>query len=206
MNDLRQILLSGAEQMGLSLSETQSDKLLNYLELMVKWNKTYNLSAIRDPQLGVKKHLIDSLSILPYINDGSLLDVGAGAGLPGVVLAIMKPELSVSVLDSVGKKCRFMQFVKTQLQLDNLDVINERVEAFKPQTCFVQITSRAFAQVDKTLKLTRHLLCDNGRYLLMKGDHFSQEEVQGVLMISHQINVPYVSDDRFLLEIQLEQA
>lgn len=206
MNDLRQILLSGAEQMGLSLSETQSDKLLNYLELMVKWNKTYNLSAIRDPQLGVKKHLIDSLSILPYINDGSLLDVGAGAGLPGVVLAIMKPELSVSVLDSVGKKCRFMQFVKTQLQLDNLDVINERVEAFKPQACFAQITSRAFAQVDKTLKLTRHLLCDNGRYLLMKGDHFSQEEVQGVLMISHQINVPYVSDDRFLLEIQLEQA
>ncbi len=205
MNDLRQILLSGAEQMGLSLSETQSDKLLNYLELMVKWNKTYNLSAIRDPQLGVKKHLIDSLSILPYINDGSLLDVGAGAGLPGVVLAIMKPELSVSVLDSVGKKCRFMQFVKTQLQLDNLDVINERVEAFKPQACFAQITSRAFAQVDKTLKLTRHLLCDNGRYLLMKGDHFSQEEVQGVLMISHQINVPYVSDDRFLLEIQLEQ-
>lgn len=205
MSDLRQILLSGAEQMGLALSETQSDKLLNYLELMAKWNKTYNLSAIRDPQSGVKKHLIDSLSILPYIHDDPLLDVGAGAGLPGIVLAIMKPELSVSVLDSVGKKCRFMQFVKTQLQLDNLSVINERVEVFKPQTCFAQITSRAFAEVDKTLKLTRHLLCDNGRYLLMKGDHFSQEEVQGVLMTAHQINVPYVSDDRFLLEIKLEQ-
>ena len=170
---------------------------------MTKWNKTYNLSAIRDPQLGVKKHLLDSLSILPYINNGSLLDVGAGAGLPGIVLAIMKPDLSVSVLDSVGKKCRFMQFVKTQLQLDNLSVINERVEVFKPQACFAQITSRAFAEVKKTLKLTRHLLCDNGRYLLMKGDHFSQEEVQGVLITPHQINVPYVSDDRFLLEIQL---
>jgi len=203
MSELRQILLSGAEQMGLSLSEVQSDKLLNYLELMIKWNKTYNLSAIRDPQSGVKKHLLDSLSILPYINNDPLLDVGAGAGLPGIVLAIMKPDLSVSVLDSVGKKCRFMQFVKTQLQLDNLSVINERVESFKPQTCFGQITSRAFAEVEKTLKLTQHLLCDNGRYLLMKGDHFSQEAMQGILMTPHQINVPYVSDDRFLLEIQL---
>ncbi len=205
MSELRQILLSGAEQMDLSLRGQQADQLLNYLELMIKWNKTYNLSAIRDPQLGVKKHLLDSLSILPYINSDSLLDVGAGAGLPGVVLAIMKPELSVSVLDSVGKKCRFMQFVKTQLDLDNLSVINERVEEYKPQACFSQITSRAFAEVDKTLKLTQHLLCDNGRYLLMKGDHFSQEEVRGVLMTPHQINVPYVSDDRFLLEIQLEQ-
>jgi 16S rRNA (guanine527-N7)-methyltransferase len=203
MSELRQILLSGAEQMDLSLSDQQTDQLLSYLELMTKWNKTYNLSAIRDPQLGVKKHLLDSLSILPYINNDPLLDVGAGAGLPGIVLAIMKPTLSISVLDSVGKKCRFMQFVKTQLQLDNLSVINERVEVFRPQTCFGQITSRAFAEVDKTLKLTQHLLCDNGRYLLMKGDHFSQEEVQGVLMTPHQINVPYVSDDRFLLEIQL---
>jgi 16S rRNA (guanine527-N7)-methyltransferase len=203
MSELRQILLSGAEQMDLSLSDQQTDQLLSYLELMTKWNKTYNLSAIRDPQLGVKKHLLDSLSILPYINNDPLLDVGAGAGLPGIVLAIMKPTLSISVLDSVGKKCRFMQFVKTQLQLDNLSVINERVEVFRPQTCFGQITSRAFAEVDKTLKLTQHLLCDNGRYLLMKGDHFSQEEVQGVLMTPHQINVPYVSDDRFLLEIKL---
>ena len=203
MSELRQILLSGAEQMDLSLKDQQTEQLLSYLELMTKWNKTYNLSAIRDPQLGVKKHLLDSLSILPYVNNNPLLDVGAGAGLPGIVLAIMKPTLSISVLDSVGKKCRFMQFVKTQLQLDNLSVINERVEVFKPQTCFGQITSRAFAEVDKTLKLTQHLLCDNGRYLLMKGDHFSQEEVQGVLMIPHQINVPYVSDDRFLLEIQL---
>ena len=203
MSELRQILLSGAEQMNLSLNDQQTEQLLSYLELMTKWNKTYNLSAIRDPQLGVKKHLLDSLSILPYINNGSLLDVGAGAGLPGIVLAIMKPTLSISVLDSVGKKCRFMQFVKTQLQLDNLSVINERVEAFKSQTCFGQITSRAFAEVDKTLKLTQHLLCDNGRYLLMKGNHFSQEAMQGVLMTPHQINVPYVSDDRFLLEIQL---
>jgi 16S rRNA (guanine527-N7)-methyltransferase len=105
MSELRQILLSGAEQMDLSLKDQQTEQLLSYLELMTKWNKTYNLSAIRDPQLGVKKHLLDSLSILPYVNNDSLLDVGAGAGLPGIVLAIMKPMLSISVLDSVGKKC-----------------------------------------------------------------------------------------------------
>ena len=203
MSELRQTLLSGSEQMDLSLKDQQTEQLLSYLELMTKWNKTYNLSAIRDPQLGVKKHLLDSLSILPYVNDDSLLDVGAGAGLPGIVLAIMKPVLAVSVLDSVGKKCRFMQFVKTQLQLDNLSVINERVEDFKPTACFGQITSRAFAEADKTLKLTKHLLCNNGRYLLMKGDHFSQEDIQGVSMTPYKINVPGVSDDRFLLEIQL---
>ncbi|MBT3186747.1 MAG: 16S rRNA (guanine(527)-N(7))-methyltransferase RsmG [Candidatus Thioglobus sp.] len=203
MNELKQLLQDGADQMGLLLSDQQSDQLLDYLMLIFKWNKTYNLSAIRDLESGVKKHLLDSLSILPYIGNEPLLDVGAGAGLPGIVLAIVRPELSVSVLDSVGKKCRFMQFAKTQLKLDNLTVVNQRVEDFQATKCFVQITSRAFAEVDKTLKLTQHLLCDNGRYLLMKGDHFSQEAIKGVRMISHQINVPYVSEDRFLLEIQM---
>ncbi|MBT7498882.1 MAG: 16S rRNA (guanine(527)-N(7))-methyltransferase RsmG [Candidatus Thioglobus sp.] len=203
MNELKQLLQDGADQMGLLLSDQQSDQLLDYLMLIFKWNKTYNLSAIRDLESGVKKHLLDSLSILPYIGNEPLLDVGAGAGLPGIVLAIVRPELSVSVLDSVGKKCRFMQFAKTQLKLDNLTVVNQRVEDFQAMECFTQITSRAFAEVDKTLKLTQHLLCDNGRYLLMKGDHFSQEAIKGVRMISHQINVPYVSEDRFLLEIQM---
>jgi len=203
MSGLKQLLRDGSEQMGLLLSDQQSDQLLDYLMLIFKWNKTYNLSAIRDLESGVKKHLLDSLSILPYIGNEPLLDVGAGAGLPGIVLAIVRPELSVSVLDSVGKKCRFMQFAKTQLKLDNLTVVNQRVEDFQAMKCFTQITSRAFAEVDKTLKLTQHLLCDNGRYLLMKGNHFSQEAIKGVRMISHQINVPYVSEDRFLLEIQM---
>lgn len=203
MDNARSLLLAGAKQMQLSLNDQQLDSLLLYLELIVKWNKTYNLSAIRDVELGVKKHLLDSLSILPFIGKDALLDVGSGAGLPGIILAIMKPELDVTVLDSVGKKCRFMQFVKSQLQLKNLTVVNDRVENLQADKCFGQITSRAFAEVDKTLKFTRHLLCDNGHYLLMKGDHFSEESIEGVSMTAHQINVPYVSEDRFLLEIQL---
>ena len=205
MDNARSLLLAGANEMQLSLSDQQADCLLSYLELMIKWNKTYNLSAIRDIELGVKKHLLDSLSILPFIGKETLLDVGSGAGLPGVVLAIMKPDLAITVLDSVGKKCRFMQFVKTQLQLKNLTVVNNRVENFQVDKCFGQITSRAFAEVEKTLKLTQHLLCDNGRYLLMKGDHFSQEKIQGVSATPIRVSVPGVSEDRFILEITLDQ-
>ncbi len=192
--------------MGLSLSDTQTQQLLDYLALMMKWNKTYNLSAIRSTDEGIKKHLLDSLSVLEHIGQGRLLDVGAGAGLPGVVISIMRPDLSVTVLDSVGKKCRFMQFVKTQLQLDNLQVVNDRVEQYQPQQCFEQITSRAFASIEKTLKLTQHLLCDNGSYLLMKGDHFEDELIEGVRIDVQQISVPYVSDQRFLLSIRVENS
>jgi 16S rRNA (guanine527-N7)-methyltransferase len=196
------LLTDGAEQMGINLNAEQTAKLLQYLELIIKWNKTYNLSAIRSHEEGIKKHLLDSLSVVSFIKSGSLLDVGSGAGLPGIVISIMKPEILVTVLDTVGKKCRFMQFAKTQLKLSNLTVINQRVEAYQPERCYTQITSRAFAEVDKTLKLTTHLLCDNGSYLLMKGDHFANEPLDNFKMQIHQVSVPYVSDQRYFLEIQ----
>ncbi len=195
------LLTDGAKQMNIELDETQSSKLLAYLELIVKWNKTYNLSAIRNIEEGVKKHLLDSLSVVSYIKSGPLLDVGSGAGLPGIVISVMKPNLKVVVLDTVGKKCRFMQFAKTKLGLKNLSVVNERVENYQPEICFNQITSRAFAEVEKTLKLTQHLLCDNGSYLLMKGDHFADESLEGYKMQAHQVSVPYVSNQRYFLEI-----
>ena len=189
--------------MGIALSELQTQQLLDYAELIQKWNKTYNLSAIRDPLESIKKHLVDSLSILPFIRTGALLDVGAGAGLPGIVIAIMRSDLNVTVLDSVGKKCRFMQVVKTELSLSNLTVINARVEEFMPRKQFSQITSRAFAEVDKTLNLTQHLLAKNGSYLLMKGDHFDNERPVEAKIARHELNVPFVSDKRSILEIQL---
>jgi 16S rRNA (guanine527-N7)-methyltransferase len=196
------LLIDGAKQMNIQLDDVQASTLLQYLELIIKWNKTYNLSAIRNIEAGVKKHLLDSLSVTPYIQQTPLLDVGAGAGLPGIVISIMFPELSVSVLDSVGKKCRFMQFAKTQLGLKNLTVVNQRVENYQPEQCFGQITSRAFAEVEKTLGLTKHLLCDNGHYLLMKGDHFTKEILDNFTLKAHQVSVPYVSDQRYFLEIQ----
>ncbi len=199
---IEELLKSGAKRMNIELDESQCAKLLQYLELIIKWNKTYNLSAIRNLEEGVKRHLLDSLSVVSYIKSGSLLDVGAGAGLPGIVISIMKPELSVTVLDTVGKKCHFMQFAKTQLALKNLTVVNQRVENYQPEQCFEQITSRAFAEVDKTLNLTKHLLCDNGSYLLMKGNQITNEPLNDYEIKVHQIKVPYVSDQRHFLEIK----
>jgi 16S rRNA (guanine527-N7)-methyltransferase len=147
--------------------------------------------------------LLDSLSIIHFVQPGLLLDVGSGAGLPGIVIAIMKPETEVFVLDSVGKKCRFMQAVKSELALENLIVVNSRVESFKSKKSFSQITSRAFAEASKTIQLTKHLLEENGRYLLMKGSNIHEEDVDNFNVKVHSMTVPFVSDKRSLLEIQL---
>ncbi|BAS67125.1 16S rRNA (guanine(527)-N(7))-methyltransferase RsmG [Bathymodiolus septemdierum thioautotrophic gill symbiont] len=195
------LLAAGAKEMGIALSEVQITRLLDYLRLIIKWNKTYNLSAIRTVEEGVKKHLLDSLSIMPFIKETPLLDVGAGAGLPGIVIAIMRPEVVVTVLDAAGKKCRFMQFAKTQLGLQNLTVVNKRVEDFQSKQCFEQITARAFAEVRKILELTQHLLCDDGCYLLMKGANFKQECLPKETKVE-QLSIPGVSDRRFLLKIR----
>ena len=203
MSEKKRLLCEGAELMNISLSDKQIQQLLRYLSLILKWNRIYNLSAIRDPIESVKKHLLDSLSIIHFVQPGLLLDVGSGAGLPGIVIAIMKPETEVFVLDSVGKKCRFMQVVKSELALENLIVVNSRVESFKSKKSFSQITSRAFAEASKTIQLTKHLLEENGRYLLMKGSNIHEEDVDNFNVKVHSMTVPFVSDKRSLLEIQL---
>ena len=203
MSEKKRLLCEGAELMNIPLSDNQIQQLLHYLSLILKWNKIYNLSAIRDPIESVKKHLLDSLSIIHFIQPGLLLDVGSGAGLPGIVIAIMKPETEVFVLDSVGKKCRFMQVVKSELTLENLIVVNSRVESFKPKEYFSQIASRAFAEASKTIQLTKHLLEENGRYLLMKGSNVDEEDIDNLNVKVHSMTIPFVTDNRTLLEIQL---
>ncbi len=198
------LLIEGASLMDIKLESGQVSKLMNYLELIIKWNKTYNLSAIRTMEQGIYKHLLDSLSIIVHIKDKPLLDVGSGAGLPGIVISIMKPDLSVTVLDTVGKKCRFMQFTKTQLQLENLSIINHRVENYQIEFCFGQIISRAFSKVEKILKLTQHLLCDNGEYLLMKGAGFQQETLPHGIDV-RPLCVPEVLGKRYLLILKREK-
>ena len=199
----QQVLCEGTELMQISLSDKQISRLLNYLSLILKWNRTYNLSAIRNPIESVKKHLLDSLSIIPYLKSGRLLDVGSGAGLPGIVISIMLPEIEVSVLDSVGKKCRFMQVVKTELELKNLTIINSRVESFEKNKYYNQITSRAFAGVNKTIRLTEHLLADNGIYLLMKGDYIKEKEIEKLNVTIHPLSVPFIAEKRSVLEIKI---
>jgi 16S rRNA (guanine527-N7)-methyltransferase len=201
MSELENLLLDGSKQMKIELNESQSKDLLSYVELIIKWNKTYNLSAITNPSEIITKHLLDSLSILNYIDDRNIIDVGSGAGLPGIVLAIMKPNTSLSVIDSVGKKCRFMQFVKSQLRINNLNVINERVESYNSESCYGQIISRAFSGIENTIKLTKHILCSDGQYLFMKGSNFEKEKLNNINFKKHKIFVPYVSDKRYLIQI-----
>ena len=203
MSEAERILCEGAELMGISVSESQVQQLLSYHSLILKWNKVYNLSAIRDPLESIKKHFLDSLSILNFIKPGLLLDVGSGAGLPGIVIAIMKPKTKVFVIDSMGKKCRFMQNVKTELSLENLIVINSRVESFESEESFSQITTRAFADVSKTIELTKHLISNKGLYLLMKGDNINEENIENINTQLHLLKVPFVSENRSLLEIHI---
>lgn len=160
-------LAAGLAALGLNLPAADQVKLLAFRDLLLKWNKTYNLTALRDPQQAISHHLLDSLAILPHIGQGSLLDVGSGGGLPGIPLAIARPELAVSMVDTVQKKATFLQQAAIELGLKNVAVHHARVEEMQGQ--YAQISSRAFSELVLFVSLTRHLLAPGGRWLAMKG-------------------------------------
>lgn len=162
-------LAFGIAQMGLDIDADSRKKLMNYLALLQKWNKVYNLTAIRDAKQMVTSHLLDSLAVVPHLWPGRWLDVGCGAGLPGLVLAIVKPEWKFTLLDSNSKKTSFVQQVIIELELQNVSVQCARVEDLQVHEKFEGIISRAFAETADFVKLTRHLLADNGRWAAMKG-------------------------------------
>lgn len=164
-------LREGALQLGIELSEVQQQLLLGYLALLNKWNKAYNLTAVRDPAEMVSRHLLDSLSVVPHAEVGGSrwLDVGSGGGMPGIPLAILFPERDFTLLDSNGKKTRFLTQAKLELKLANVEVIHSRVEQFKPEQPFTDITSRAFSSLEDFANWTRHLSDGTTRWLAMKG-------------------------------------
>ena len=185
------LLAAGVAEMGLDVSLEAQQKLLQYLSLLSKWNKVYNLTAVRDPLEMVKLHLLDSLSVLPHIQAENLLDVGSGGGLPGIVLAICLPQLKVTTIDTVQKKTIFMRQVKGELSLNNLEVIHARVENYQPSEKFDAIISRAFSEVPLFIKLTRHLLINNGQWLAMKGvaphQELAREELKSLGIKSNKV-------------------
>lgn len=185
------LLAAGVAEMGLDVSLEAQQKLLQYLSLLSKWNKVYNLTAVRDPLEMVKLHLLDSLSVLPHIQAKNLLDVGSGGGLPGIVLAICLPQLKVTTIDTVQKKTIFMRQVKGELSLNNLEVIHARVENYQPSEKFDAIISRAFSEVPLFIKLTRHLLINNGQWLAMKGvaphQELAREELKSLGIKSNKV-------------------
>lgn len=172
--ELQAKLEAGLHEMGLQLSSEQQQKLLDYVALIYKWNQVHNLTAVREPLDMITLHILDSLSVLPYIECKRLLDVGAGAGLPSIPLAICLPELQVTAIDAVQKKVSFMRQAKAQLSLANFTVIHGRIEDQEVLgkdigEKFDVIISRAFSEIGLFVKLTKHLLADDGKWLAMKG-------------------------------------
>ena len=182
-----ELLASGIAEMGLDVTLEAQTKLLQYLSLLNKRNKVYNLTAVRDPLEMVTLHLLDSLSVLPHVNSKNLLDVGSGGGLPGIVLAICKPELQVTTIDTVQKKAIFMRQVKGELGLTNLTVVYARVESYLPAEKFEAIISRAFSDLALFVDLTKHLLAPTGKWLAMKGQ-LPLEEIQALNVKVNKIN------------------
>ena len=164
-------LAQGAQTLGVALSPLQQEQLLAYLALLIKWNKAYNLTAVRNPDEMVSRHLLDSLSVVPFVAQygDNWLDVGSGGGMPGIPLAILFPERRFTLLDSNGKKTRFLTQVKLELKLANLEVIHSRVEEFRPPVPFSGICSRAFSSLQDFTDWTRHLGNGDTHWLAMKG-------------------------------------
>lgn len=160
-------LAAGLTALGIALPEAVQLKLLAFRDLLLKWNRTYNLTALRDPQQAISHHLLDALAILPHVGASPLLDVGSGGGLPGIPLAIVRPDLTVTLVDAVQKKATFLQQVAIELGLKNVAVHHARVEEMRGQ--YAQISSRAFAELALFVSLTRHQLAPGGRWLAMKG-------------------------------------
>lgn len=172
--DLKAQLDQGCAALSIDLSEAQKQQLLDYVALLVKWNKVYNLTSVRDPAQMLSRHILDSLSVLPYLDAPSLLDVGTGGGLPGIPVAIVRPDCAVTLLDSNSKKTRFLQQVKAELGLHNVTVVHGRVEQVSLPK-FAIITARAFATVDDIIKLAGQHCEQNGRLVLMKGVYPNEE-------------------------------
>lgn len=198
-------LESGADVLGFPLSEEQAARLVAYLVLLERWNRVYNLTAVREPERMVGLHILDSMTALPYIRGTSVLDVGSGGGLPGLVLAILRPDLDVTVVDAVAKKMRFCQQVISELGLENASAVHSRVEQLNPCSLFATIISRAFSSISQFVSLTRTHLAKDGRLVAMKGQHPEHEILEAKLgdarVDCYPVAVPGVDAERHIVTI-----
>ncbi len=207
--DDRRRLLQGAAQLGIKLSAAQQDALLHYLAMLVKWNRVYALISRRDGDDWLARHLLDSLAVLPYINGSRAIDVGSGAGLPGIPLAVMCPDVAFTLLDSNRKKTRFMTQAVIELGLHNVTVVDQRVEKFHPETGFDCVISRAFATLADMLAVAGHLAAAGGRFLAMKGV-FPEAELAQLppgyrAEAVHALAIPFQQGERHLAVVVHDQ-
>jgi 16S rRNA (guanine527-N7)-methyltransferase len=212
---LARMLEEGAAALSLDLNARQHEQLLDYVTLLAKWNAVYNLTAIRDPRQMMIQHILDSLSILPHLpsrENATVLDVGSGGGLPGIVLAIARPDWHVTLNDIVHKKTAFQSQAKAELGLTNLSVVTGRVESLRPgievPKKFDLIVSRAFAELTDFVTLARHLVADGGAIWAMKGvrpDGEIERLPEGARAVKTiRLSVPMLDAERHLSEVLVE--
>ena len=203
---LAQVLREGIAEMRLDVTPVQQEQLMDYLGLMFKWNAVYNLTSLRDPMQMVTHHLLDSLAAVPaFAGARNVLDVGSGGGLPGIVLAIVRPDMKVSMIDTVHKKTAFLTQVKAELGLANVTVYTARVEQLEVSDKFDVITSRAFADLSDFVNWSSHLLAEQGRYIALKGvaPQDEQQRLPAAWRVSavEPLQVPRLGAERHLVFI-----
>ena len=204
---LAQVLADGIKEMHLEVSAAQQNQLLDYLALMNKWNSVYNLTSLRDPMQMVTHHLLDSLAAVPaFAGARNVLDVGAGGGLPGIVLAISRPDMQVSMIDTVHKKTAFLKQVKAELELGNVTVHTMKVQDLSVSDKFDVITSRAFADLSDFLDWSGHLLAEGGKFIALKGTAPAQEQeripAQWKISGLQPLQVPRLGAERHLIFVE----
>jgi len=206
LTELESVLAAGAQELGLSLSPGQSQQLLDLLAELADWNTRVNLTAITDPAAGVRKHLLDSLSIHAHLRGSRIADVGSGAGFPGLPLAIADPEREFTLIEATGKKAQFLEHARTRLGLDNVHVVNSRAEHFKPAEPFDAVISRALGKLAEFIRFAGHLAAPGGRLLAMKGQvpHAELEDLprEWLATAIHPLVVPGLDAQRHLVELQ----
>ncbi|HAT40417.1 MAG TPA: 16S rRNA (guanine(527)-N(7))-methyltransferase RsmG [Rheinheimera sp.] len=193
-------------QTSLQLTDQQLQQLVSYVQLLDKWNSAYNLTSVRDPQEMLVKHILDSIVVAPYLHGSQIIDVGTGPGLPGVPLAICCPDKSFTLLDSLGKRIRFLNQVKIQLKLNNIQPLQSRVEDHHPVAGYDSVVSRAFASMTDMVTWCQHLPSINGQFLAMKGAQV-QEEIAALpdfvkVVDTIELHVPELVGQRYLVRLQ----
>ena len=201
LNDKAQ-LESGMQKLGLENIPQVISKLLIYKELLIKWNKSFNLTSIKNREV-VTHHFLDCLSIIPFIKSSSLLDVGTGAGLPGIIIAIVKPDIKVSLIDKVGKKIAFIKRVVPELEIKNIDTYHDRVELLTSEEEYDGIISRAFSNMDDFIKSTKHLMKSQGVWYGMKSKKILNDEMININepWTLEKLDVPFLEAERYLVKV-----
>ena len=201
LNDKTQ-LERGMQKLGLENIPQVISKLLIYKGLLIKWNKSFNLTSIKNREV-VTHHFLDCLSIIPFIKSSSLLDVGTGAGLPGIIIAIVKPDIKVSLIDKVGKKIAFIKRVLAELEIKNIDTYHDRVELLTSEEKYDGIISRAFSNMDDFIKSTKHLIKSQGVWYGMKSKKILNDEMININQpwTLEKLDVPFLDAERYLVKV-----